>query len=105
MPLATPPLENSRRLIATASTMAWTKVVARKLGNMRRPPKTMATPVPKYTTQAQRNSVGKALPMAVDGAEIKVQCKQRWRYEQSVEIDQPNDSPGEVSRCGRYGGD
>ena len=32
-PLVTPPLENISRLMATASTVACTKVVARKLGS------------------------------------------------------------------------
>ena len=62
MPLATPPLENSSRLMATASTMACTKVVARKLGSRRRPPTTIATPAAKYTTQVHRNSSGRSLP-------------------------------------------
>jgi hypothetical protein len=35
------------RLIAIASTIACTKVIARKLGRRRRPPTTIATPAAK----------------------------------------------------------
>ena len=46
-PLATPPLANISRLMHVASIIACTKVVARRLGNIRRPPATMATPAAK----------------------------------------------------------
>ena len=104
-PLATPPLANSIRLMATASTMAWTKVVARKLGSSRRPPTTIATPAAKYTTQVQRNSSGRALPTVAFAPEIGIERVERGRHQQPVEIHQPDDAPGEIGRCERYGGD